>query len=181
MALDASKVRVGVTGVAMVGPTTAAAPTSTTSATTGYTDLGYVSDDGLTEARERSTDQIKAWQNGATVRTLITDAKLTYKFTLLETSLATIEYSYGVTVTQTVTHGRYVIDPSATGGRKSNILDVIDGTNKKRIYLPDAEVTEVGEVVYANGEPIGYEVTVEAYYKDSLGGCAEVFETALKT
>lgn len=181
MATDSSKVRVAVTGEVLVGATAATAPTGTGGTTTGFTGLGYVSEDGVTETRDRSADDIKAWQNGDTVRTVVTDGNLTFSFTLLETKKETVELFYGTTVTQTVTDGSFVIVPTNTGGRKSFILDVVDGAELRRTYIPSGEVTEVGDIVYSNGEPIGYEVTVTAYSSPSISGNAKVWSTALKS
>jgi hypothetical protein len=181
MALDSGNVRVGVSGEVSVGALNATAPTGTASALTGFAGLGYVSEDGVTETRDRSSDNIKAWQNGATVRTVITDSGLTYAFTLLETNVATIELAYGTEVTQTVTEGHFLVIPSNTGGRKSFVLDVIDGAELLRTYIPDGEVTEVGDIVYASGEPIGYEVTITAYADATLGASAKTWATALKS
>lgn len=181
MATDSANVRVGVSGEILVGDTDAAAPTGTTGATTGFTGLGFVSEDGVTETRDRSSDTIKAWQNAATVRTVVTDATLTYAFRLLETKRETVELYYGAEVTQTSAHGELTIVPSNTGGRKSFIIDVIDGDEVIRTYVPQGEVTEVGDKVYASGEAIGYEVTITAYPDATLGGSAKIWSTALKT
>lgn len=181
MALDSDNVRVAVTGEVMVGATSATAPTGTGGSTTGFTGLGYVSEDGVTETRDRSVDNLKAWQNGATVRTVVTDSNLTYAFTLLETKLETIELFYGAEVTQAVSEGNFVIDAGSTGGRKSFIIDVVDGAELLRVYIPSGEITEVGDVVYSNGEPIGYEMTVTAYTSSAISGNAKVWATALKS
>lgn len=181
MALTSANVRVAVTGEILVGATTAAAPTGTAGTTTGFSGLGYVSEDGVTETRDRSSDSIKAWQNGATVRTVVTESGLTYSFTLIETNKATVELFYGTTVTQAVDDGSFVIVPASTGGRKSFIIDVIDGDEVLRTYIPSGEVSEVGDVVYAGGEPIGYEVTIATYEDSGIGGNAKTWSTALKT
>lgn len=180
MATNSSKVRVAVSGELLVGATTAAAPTGTGSATTGFTGLGYASEDGVTETRDRSTDTIRAWQNGADVRTVVTEASLTYSLTLLETKKETVELFYGATVTQAAAEGNFTILPRNTGGKKSFILDVVDGAELLRVYIPQGEVTEVGDVVYSNGEPIGYEVTITAYEDSTISGNARVWATALK-
>lgn len=181
MATNSANVRVAVTGEVLVGLTSATAPTGTGGTTTGFNGLGYVSEDGVTETRDRSSDDIKAWQNAATVRTVVTDANLTYSFTLIETKKETVELYYGATVTEAASDGSFVIVPSNTGGRKSFILDVVDGSELIRTYIPQGEVTEVGDRVYASGEPIGYEVTITAYTDSTLGGAAKVWATALKT
>lgn len=181
MATDSSNVRVAVTGAVSVGLTSATAPTGTAAVLTGFDDLGLVGEDGVTESRDRTTNSIKAWQNGATVRTVVTDGELTYNFTLLETKIETVETYYGATVTDAATEGDFVIVPTATGGRKSFVIDVVDGAELERVYIPEGEVTAVGDKVYANGSPIGYEVTITAYDNSTIGGSAQVWATALKT
>ena len=180
MPQDSTKVRVAITGAVSMGLTTATAPTTASSAITGFSDLGYVSEAGVTETRGRSTKKITAWQNADTVREVVTESDLKYKCQLIETSKATVELYYGTTVTQTVTEGSFSIIPASTGGRRSFVIDVIDGAELIRTYVPSGEVTEVGDRVYANGEPIGYEVTITAY-PVAGGFSAKQFATGLKT
>jgi hypothetical protein len=80
---------------------------------------------------------------------------------LLETSAATLAAYYGATLD--ITDGSVEVDPAATGGRKSFVIDVIDGADAIRTYIPSGEILSVGEQVYQNGEPIGYDVTITAY------------------
>ena len=180
MALTSSNVRVAVTGKVSVGPTATAAPTTTISAlAVGFVDLGYIGESGVTESRERSTTDVKAWQNNDVVRTIVTDGKITYSFLLLETSKPALELFYGATTTGgTVTEGTLNIVPTSTGGRKSFVIDVVDGAEIQRVYLASAEITEVGDVVYSGTEAIGREVTITSY---PVGGySATIFSTALK-
>lgn len=178
MALTSANVRVAVTGAVYRGATTATAPTSTSSATTGFTELGYVGQDGVREQRTLSMTDIKAWQNNDVVRTVVTDGKVTFRLTLIETAQATLETFYGTTGTTGVGEGSIPIKPSATGGRYSWIIDVVDGAKKDRIYVSEGEVTDRGELIYANGEAIGYEIEITAYPNTS-GDAATKFTTAL--
>lgn len=166
MALDSSNVRVAVTGAVSVGPTTATAPTDADGALTGFDDLGYVHEDGVTETRERSTEQLRAWQNADVLREVVTEASMTYTFRLVETKAETVALYYGVAVDDT--DGSVSIVPSRTGGRQSFVIDVVDGDDYIRVYVPSGEITEVGDQVYASGEAIGYEVTITAYPSDSI-------------
>lgn len=161
MALDSSNVRVAVTGAVRVGATTATPPTDAETTPDGFDDLGYVSEDGVTETRERSTDQLRAWQNADVLREVVTEASMTYTLALVETKPETVELYYGTDVDPL--DGSVAIVPARTGGRKSFIIDVIDGNDLIRVYIPSGEVTEVGDQVYASGEAIGYEVTITAY------------------
>lgn len=182
MALNSANTGVAVTGEVSVAPTATAAPIDTTTAlNVAFVGLGYVGEDGITESHDRSTDDIKAWQNSATVRTVVTDSSLKYSFTLIETTKAVVETALGVTVTQTAPNGAYVIVPSSTGGQKSFVIDIVDGANVKRIYIPNGEVTELGDTTYSSGEAIGFEVTITTYPNATISGNAKVWDTRLKT
>ena len=161
MGLNSENVRVAVTGAWYTAPLSAAAPTGPASQlATEYKDLGYVGEDGITETRDRSTNQIRAWQNAALVREPVTESSITYAGTLIETNRDVLEAYYGVAV---AADGSIKIDPGKTGGRKKAVIDIIDGDQLIRIYVPSGEVTEVGDQVFANGEPIGYEITMTGY------------------
>lgn len=175
MALVSSNVRVGVSGEVSVGATTASAPATAAAVLTGFTGLGYLNEDGLKRKSDRSIEDIIAWQNAATVRSVVKDSKTTYTFTLIETNKATVEFAFGTTVTQVAAEGTYAADPAATGGRKSFVFDVIDGANLRREYVAEGELTELGEITNANGEATSYECTVVAYT------VPQIHDTALKT
>jgi hypothetical protein len=159
MALDSDNVRVAVTGAVYVGPTSTAAPTSSSSALTGFTDLGYVSADGITETIDKTTAQIRAWQNGALVREVVSEGTYSVAMTFIETNQDVLELYFG----SDLTGGELDGDPTKSGGRKSFVIDVVDGDIVERTYIPAGEVTAVGERVLASGEAIGYNVTITAY------------------
>lgn len=161
MALNSSNVRVAVTGAWYVGPTSTTAPTAVDSALTGFVDLGFTSDDGVTETRDRSTNSINAWQGAARVREVVTDSSISFQGILIETKKEVIELYYGTTVD--TDDGSVKIDPGRTGGRKSFVIDVIDGDSIVRAYVPSGEITAVGDQSYTSGDAIGYDVTVTGY------------------
>ena len=173
MALSADNVNVAVTGKIYAGATTATAPTSAVSALTAFTELGYVSADGITISQDRTTNQIRAWQNSDLVREVTTEATTTYSFTLLESTKEVIELYFG----STMTAGKVQVNPGNTGGTKSFVIDVVDGSDAIRHYLPLAEVTNVDSQTFANGEAISYTVTITAYAK--AGRVADVYYGAL--
>lgn len=164
MALDADKVVVAVTGAVLYAPTATSAPTNSTSpAPVGFRDVGYISDDGVTENHEEDSETIQAWQNGAVVRTITTSSVATYNFKMIETNKNALELYYkGSTITGS--GGAYVLEVTPPGAiKKSFILEIVDGNIHERIYLPSAEVTERGEVNRVSSDAVGYEVTVTAY------------------
>jgi len=160
MSLNQENVRVAVTGAVYAGTSSAVLPTSADESPSGFTDLGYVGEDGVTETRDRSTDTLKAWQNAAVVRTLVTEGTITYQCVLLETKRETIEEYYFAPV---ASDGSVVIDPTTEAPRKPYVIDVIDGDDFIRAVIGSGAVTDIGDQVYASGEAIGYDVTITAY------------------
>ena len=154
-------------------------PTDAVAALDGdFLALGYVSEDGLTEATDRSTDKVRAW-GGDTVKVLQTEFATTYSFTLIEaTNGAVLETVYGAdNVTTTPASAnigtRHVVLVNADQlPHKAFVFEIQDGDARLRIVVPDGQVTEVGEVTYSDGDVIGYEVTVEAFRDSTLNANA---------
>lgn len=158
----------------------AAAPVGTTVPTdaittldTEFTRLGYVSEDGLTNGVEIDTEEIKAW-GGDTVLTVRTSRTETFSWTFIETAnpdvLAEV---YGEkNVEGDIETGLTVIHNNDDLPRRSYVFDMLlTGDRVKRIVVPEAQITEVGETVYVDGEVIGFEVTLSAY-PDNRGNTA---------
>lgn len=174
MAQNAKNVRVAGDGSVAFGPLTASGPTGITGPLPGFIDVGYLSEDGSTEERDRDTESIKAWQRGVNVRTIVTEGTLTYQFQMIETNEGSIELFYG---TKPVS-GSYEIVPTETGGRRQFVFTYLDGDEVERIWIPEGEATKVGEVERKNDEAKAYEVTVTAYPSDQLekaGAVAKVW------
>lgn len=178
MTLDSTNVRVAVTGAISMCPLGTTGPTNADSSLgTAFNDLGYAGEDGVTETRDRSTETIQGWQRGDIVREVVTEASVTYTFILIETKKETVELYYGSTVDGT--DGSIVIIPANTGGRHGFVIDVIDGDDFIRAWVPQGEVVEVGDQVYANGEAIGYEVTIRCYHDNTIGGSVKKWYSSL--
>lgn len=183
MANTASNVVAGTplaTGGILIGALTAAAPTTAVSTLTGFTAAGYIGDSGVVETNERSTDKVRAW-GGDTVKVVQTEHNVSYKFTFLETLNADVlKAVYGddnvTTTAATISTGTLheVAVNSSTLPHKSYVFEVKDGDAKIRIYIPDGQITEVGDVTYSDGEVVGYEVTVECF-ADELSNKAYKF------
>lgn len=164
MAQLADEVRVAVTGAIYTAPLGTTLPTDATSPLNmAFTELGFVSEDGVVESQSTDTTDIKAWQNGTIVRKVQTSHDLTYAFTLIQSNDDTRGVSYGddaITAPGSV---------EVTGTQPANhswVVDVVDGDNLIRIVLPAAQVTDRDDVTYANGDAIAYGVTITAYPDD---------------
>jgi len=165
MALLAAAVRVGVTGELSVAPVGTAAPTtSVSSLNASFVGLGYVSEDGVTESYDDTVEEIVAWQNAVVVRSNTTQSKATLQMRLIETKGKTLELFHKASAVAVVSAGQWKIDVEGPqSDPRAFVLDVIDGTKHLRIYVANGEVTERGEIVYANGEAVGYDITITCY------------------
>lgn len=169
MARDVDNIWVGADGRAYFCAAAAAvAPTDATSAVSGvFAELGWISEDGLTEAVSESYNEIKSW-DGTVVRKVLTGSERTFKMTFLETNENTLELYYSGDTVEAIAGGSKIDITTPSSVRWAFVVDVVDGDNTVRIYLENAEVTGRGDVVYKNGQAVGYEVTVTAY-PDSNG------------
>lgn len=169
MALTTENVRVGVTGAVYVAPSTVALPSSATASLTDYVDVGYISQDGVRQMSMVDRNEIIAWQNADVVREPLTRVKTQFQFTMIEFNAASLSLYFGEIIENgdtTFDFGRYQPE------RYRMVLDVVDGTQTIRHVIADGEVAERGEIVYANAEPVGLNVTVTAYPHASFGGDA---------
>lgn len=131
---------------------------------TAFKNLGYVSEDGITNGNSPSGDKVKAW-GGATVMNYSDDKPDTFKMKLLEAFnadvLKTIYNEKNVTVSASGD-----ISVVATAEDMSQYAWVIDmilkGGRAKRIVIPIASITEMEEIIYKDSEPIGYGITLSA-------------------
>jgi hypothetical protein len=132
--------------------------------------LGYVSDAGLTNNIARTYGSIKDW-GGTTVATPQTEFADTFGLTLIE--------SLNPDVLKTV-HGSAAVTGDLDTGLTVNVSDtepeagawVVDmitlGGYAKRIVIPEAKLTGLGEIAYTGTDAIGYQLTLTAT-PDSTG------------
>lgn len=137
---------------------------ATTTLNSAFVQLGYVSDDGLTNTNSPETDDVKAW-GGDVVMTLQTEKKDEWQVTLIEAlSKDVLTAVYGSdNVSGTLATGIAVQANSDEAEEAAWVFDmVLRGGVLKRVVLPDAKVGEVGDIVYKDDEAVGYELTLTA-------------------
>lgn len=158
-------------GAVACAPIGSTLPTdATTALDAAFKVLGYVSEDGLTNSNSASMNDTKAW-GGDIVLSGLEEKPDTFQFTLIETLNAEVlKAVYGAAnVTGTLTTGITVTANSTEPEAASWAFDMVmrDGA-VKRIVVPNAKVTEVGDIVYNDTDAVGYEITITAY-PDSNG------------
>ena len=154
-----------VSGSVFVAATTATAPTTADSALgSAFTQLGFISEDGVKNNNSPESEDIKAW-GGDTVLSVITARDDKFNFKLIEgLNPEVLKLVYGITkVTGNITTGLKV---EASADELEDHMYVIDmimkGNILKRIVIPSASLTELGEIEYADSSAVGYDVTVTA-------------------
>lgn len=150
-----------------------ALPTDETTALNGsFKALGYVSEDGLTETTERSTEKIRAW-GGDTVKVLQTEFSVTYALTFIESVNGDVLNEVYGAANVTSSGGKHAVKITADQlPRRSYVFELKDGDARIRVVVPNGQITEVGEVTYSDGDVIGYAVTIEAFFDATLGAQA---------
>jgi hypothetical protein len=166
--MDASNVDVAITGAIYRAPIGTTVPTTpTASLDFNWEELGFIGDGGLTEAPNDTTKEIKAWQNGTTVRRRFT---YNWSFTAIEQNGVVLE-TYHKGSTMASAGGVQTLEVLAPNTQRWMFLfDVVDGDKHERIVLQEAEVTERGQVVYKNDEPIGFPLTITSYPVENAEG-----------
>lgn len=140
-------------------------PTSATEALdAAFIDLGFVSEDGVTNANSRESEDIKAW-GGVTVLSSQTDVTDTWKAQFIESlNPEVLKMVFGENnVTGDIDTGITVKVNAEEALEAAYVFDMIlKGGVLKRVVLPCAKMSELGETVYKDDEAIAYEVTLTA-------------------
>lgn len=137
---------------------------ATTPLNEAFKALGYISDDGLSNTNSPDSDSVKAW-GGDTVLTTQTEKKDTFSYTLIEAlNVDVLKEVYGAdNVTGTVEDGIVIKANSKELPSHSIVVEtILNGGVLKRVVLPVAKVSEIGDITYSDGDPVGYEITMQA-------------------
>lgn len=173
---NANAVTVGkpqVAGALSAAPTSTPLPTdATTAINAAFVKLGYVSEDGLTNSVETDTEEIKAW-GGDTVLTVRTSRTETFQWTFIQSlDKDVLAEVYGQDNVTEKSGAITVLHNGKAMPRRAYVIEMLMTGNKvKRIVVPNAEITEVGDIEYQDGEAVGYEVTLSAF-PDAKGNTA---------
>ncbi len=137
---------------------------ATTALGEAFVNLGYCSEDGVTNTNSPETENVKAW-GGSVVLPLQTGKDDTWSFTLLGAlDVDVLKAIYGSdNVTGTLATG---ITVTANADEAEEAVWVFEMNLREgalqRIVLPDAKITEVGEIQYTDNEAVGYATTLSA-------------------
>jgi hypothetical protein len=179
MTNTASNVVVGkpkATGGVYAGATTATLPTtSNTALDASLSALGYLDEAGVTMTKGGDTTPLRAW-GGDEIRVIKTTDELSFAFNFLETSPAVLREVFGsdnVTVSGT---GYKVAINSTQLDYRAYVFEILDGETAYRVVVPNCQITAQSDIVFTDGEPVAYGVTLSAF-PDSSGNKAYIYTT----
>lgn len=132
-----------------------------------FKELGYANEDGLVNAFEEDTEDIKAW-GGDIVATVSTESSETFAITMIETNEETAKEFFGTDNVSTSEDGELVIKSNANEKVAHPwVFETLLGADRKeRIVVPNGKVSELGEIEYVDGSPVGYPMTIKALPDD---------------
>lgn len=158
-----AKPRIG--GAVFRAPIGTPLPTDAVSELDGaFKDLGYVSEEGLRNNNSMESSTSKAW-GGATVIAMETGKVDTFALTLLEcTNIDTLKSAYGDdNVSGTLETGITIRANSKEQDPHAYVFDMIyKGGILKRIVVPNATLTNLGEITYNDRTAVSYAETLSA-------------------
>lgn len=148
---------------------------ATSSLNEAFVSQGYISEDGVNLSNKSAKDVVKAW-GGDIVLTNQTDKGYSFKFTLIEhLNEDVLKTVYGE---KNVKSTENQIEVDATGDTEGTSAWVIERVTKDgkadRIVIPEADITEVGEVNFNDTNAVSYPLTITSiskigkYYKEYI-------------
>ena len=167
MAVDASEVVVGGNGRVLVADAdTAVFPETMAALDSGWTEVGYVSEDGITFTSGQEIEDIMAWQSFYSIRKVVASKSATVEFVMRQWNEDTVALAFGGgSVSRAAGVATYIPAEPGDLDERAMIVEWEDGADTYRLVLPRGLVT--GEVstnvvrTAAADLPVSFEITPE--------------------
>lgn len=172
---NAQLVSLGVTGTIHYAPYGTDAPEGLEAYEPPFVNLGWISDEGLTEAIARESNSFTPWQSNSPVREAASSEEFTFSAVLWTIGGLATAMRYGVPESEMDYNEKGKFAEFTQGGelpeefRYGLGFDILDGEKHRRFYLPAASAIDPSDVTYQKGDLIGYPMTWRANVDNALG------------
>lgn len=168
-------------GYSFIAPLAAALPTDATTALADeYVNLGYISQEGVKHAPDRSTTDHKEW-GSLVVETTQDEYKETVTATYIESLrgdlLKAIYGPENVTIVEPSSGQAGLVTINSNGAVLENgrwVWQMKSRRSERRMIAGNARPTAIGEVTFASSSLITYQLTITAY-PDENGNLTQSF------
>lgn len=153
---------------------------ATTSLAAAFKEIGYISEDGVTNSISKTTNEIKEW-GGDTVDSEVSEQTDQFTFKSIESmNVDTLKAVFGDTNVTESTGAITILVKAGAFGEGVWVIDVAQkGGRLKRIVIPDGKITALGDIVYNGSEAVGYDITLSAFYDSTTGGTHKEYISAV--
>lgn len=142
-------------------------PSDLSAPATGWTELGWISEDGLNLDQDADQKEFNAWQGGTIIKVVTSGAKRTFKFQCLEETAVVLGLAYpGLEFTVTGTGDAKVAKGTVPGSIKTQekafVLDAVDSIDgyTKRYNVPTGTINPSNSVEHKFDDMTVYEFEV---------------------
>lgn len=143
-----------------VAPKGSTVPTDLAEPSAPFTELGWLSEDGIGEDRSEDVQTFRAYQGGTIVRRKKTSVEDSITFQCLEETATVLGLRYaGQTATVTDGVATIRVANQTKDDPRAFVVDVVDGDYTKRYVIPVGYVG-TGSVAHSNSAMTVYEFTV---------------------
>lgn len=162
MALDATQVRMGLTGHLYAAPVGTAMPADVTTAlAAAWKELGYATEDAIAVGASDNVSKIMAWQTQYEVRRTVVSRDQTFKFKLMQRNTENLKLAFGGgTVALVSGTSTYTPPNGGTSYERAFVFEVDDGAVIDRWLCYRGVATLSGDVAFKKDEAAVFDVEV---------------------
>jgi hypothetical protein len=162
--LAASEIRIGASGTIYIAPSGTAGPANIAAAWTGFTQLGYATEDAVTLTRSMDTEEVTGWQSISPLRYIITGVSLQAAFSLIQFNRDSLPLWLGGGTVTNQGGGSFLYNVSSTPTVDERVFGVewTDGAITNRFVMGRCMVTEGGEATIGRSAAIELPLTISA-------------------
>ena len=151
------------TGYFYHAPADTALPTSASAAPgTGWTEVGYISEDGITWSPGRSSEPLKDWANKIR-RQLQSESTGTVAAPIISTTAEVLKTIFGEdAVTEATGTITTVVTEGAVSGEEAFLFLMKDGDDLMMLGTTNGYITALDDITFAPGGAITWNATISA-------------------